>query len=951
MMTPKTNQRPQTEFDAIDQALLLLAGCEPTPLSEEDRRALEALGPEQIRQQVAEAYASPPLREEPELDRPVADAPARPALKTPPEQEAITCRLGKYVLDVPCRVGFVGSVTAGKSVMMNALLGRSPIPCRPAFAPQKETLAVHVLPEDRGRRLLPRVRLLCNLKHPNLLRVHDVGTDQGVGFVVTDWEDGETLQSRLKGPMPPREAAALVETLARTIGFLHKHGVFHRDIKPANVWLGSQGQPRLGGFARLAFRKDLRESRTVDGGDGASLFQTHDRERKKTEEQLKTNDVTQLSALLYRLLTGQSPVHDTSRLSSLVSAAASDKVKRESDLPSVGQRRAARLPLVPLRNFQPDVPLNLEAICLKYLDDSVALDTAGLWNDLRAFLQDEEHSCPTSSVEHPATATQDCTRGYGHGTWPDERTLPVLFRYEIREQLGSGCSSHVFLARDSHLQRMVALKVFRPSHLDTDLVTRFRSEACAVAALSHPNIVPIYEIGEHQGLPYLSLAYIEGGSLAQKTAGQPHPVRPAAELLIKLAAAVQHAHERGIIHRDLKPANILLTDDGEPMIADFGLAKRLESQGSEASTMEGTVLGTPCYMAPEQAAGRSHEVGPTTDVYALGAILYELLTGKPPFRANSSQETLEQVRSCEPTPPRKLRPEVPGDLETICLKCLRKDPRQRYDHAQALADDLRRYLAGLPISARPVPRWERAIKWASRQPVRLLTTAAVAAALLLALLPTLWNARSSASASLLEQALAQMRLERDALRERAAQLEQERDNALNERDHWRQEHDRLKNASPPPIPAPPAATHPLVAPAEGPEPQEEDVARLPMLLREKPFQRDVEQLHSLVRAADAAHPREGVPEEQQTQIRELLGRLSEAVQAHAAALPVLADDALHYLNGLRDRVGRFQRPAPLPPSRPAATAPTSALPLHLETGPTGLFRRPGVREPQRKSAP
>jgi hypothetical protein len=242
-----------------------------------------------------------------------------------------------------------------------------------------------------------------------------------------------------------------------------------------------------------------------------------------------------------------------------------------------------------------------------------------------------------------------------------------------------------------------------PEELD-----RFRREAEATARLQHPHIVQIYEVGEHQRCPYLVLEFVGGGSLAERLGGAPVPPRRAAELALALAEAVQHAHDKGILHRDLKPANVLLAEDGTPKITDFGLARRLDSDAGQ--TRSGSVLGTPSYMAPEQAAGHVHELGPATDVYGLGAILYELLTGRPPFRGSSVAETLEQVRCHEPAAPAVLQPAVPRDLDLICRKCLEKEPRHRYDSAAALSADLRSFLAGEAISARSLTLVDRLVR-------------------------------------------------------------------------------------------------------------------------------------------------------------------------------------------------------------------------------------------------
>ncbi len=277
---------------------------------------------------------------------------------------------------------------------------------------------------------------------------------------------------------------------------------------------------------------------------------------------------------------------------------------------------------------------------------------------------------------------------------------------EILEVIGQGGMGVVYQARQTRLDRLVAVKMLAAGILaGPEALNRFRREAQAIARLHHPNIVEIYEVGARDGHPYVVLELVTGGNLAQVLGGTPLPARRAAELVRDLARAVQHAHERGILHRDLKPANVLLTEDGTPKITDFGLAKRLDHDSSQ--TRSGAVLGTPSYMAPEQAEGNVHDYGPATDVYGLGAILYEVLTGRPPFKGASIVETIDQVRTLEPVDPGALQPRLPDDLKTICLKCLEKKPAHRYPSAAALADDLQRFLAGEPVRARSLGVLER----------------------------------------------------------------------------------------------------------------------------------------------------------------------------------------------------------------------------------------------------
>ncbi len=312
-------------------------------------------------------------------------------------------------------------------------------------------------------------------------------------------------------------------------------------------------------------------------------------------------------------------------------------------------------------------------------------------------------------------------------------TRTTLGGYELLEEIGRGGMGIVYKARQIALDRIVALKMLRgglPVFAEDSV--RFRAEAAAVARLRHPNIVQIYEVGERDGQPYLALEYVAGGTLSQRLSGHPLAPLSAAALIESLARALDHAHNQGIIHRNLKPANVLMAgENGEthpsqatshcpldtvPKIADFGLAKFINAP--DGPTRTGALLGTPSYMAPEQTTGDAASVGPAADIYALGAILYECLTGRPPFRAPTLLETLEQVRTDEPVSVRTIQPRTPRDLETICLTCLRKEPTRRYASASELADDLHRFQAGESISARRTGIIERTHKWIRRRPAQ-----------------------------------------------------------------------------------------------------------------------------------------------------------------------------------------------------------------------------------------
>jgi serine/threonine-protein kinase len=321
--------------------------------------------------------------------------------------------------------------------------------------------------------------------------------------------------------------------------------------------------------------------------------------------------------------------------------------------------------------------------------------------------------------------------GGAGGSAGSGRERPAVSGYEILGELGRGGMGVVYKALQIKLNRIVALKmVLAGAHASKDQLDRFNTEAQAVAHLQHPNIIQIYEVGEHAGLPYFSLEFVDGGALSDKTAGKPQEPLEAADMIERLARAMQHAHEYGIVHRDLKPMNVLLTRDGTPKITDFGLAKRLEGESS-SQTRSGAILGTPSYMAPEQAMGEIEKIGPLTDVYALGAMLYELITGRPPFLAATPMDTVIQVTKDEPVPPAQLQPKLPRDLETICLKCLQKEQSKRYVSAGELADDLQRFRLGEPILARPVSTPERLWRWCRRNPRIAMLSAAVLALLLL----------------------------------------------------------------------------------------------------------------------------------------------------------------------------------------------------------------------------
>jgi WD40 repeat protein/tRNA A-37 threonylcarbamoyl transferase component Bud32 len=356
----------------------------------------------------------------------------------------------------------------------------------------------------------------------------------------------------------------------------------------------------------------------------------------------------------------------------------------------------------------------------------------------------------------------------GHATTPPSDPFPNIPGCEILSELGRGGMGVVYKARQVRLNRLCALKITLPGkHTGAEFRARFQAEAEIIARLRHPNIVQIYGLGEHDGRPYFEMEYVEGGSLAHRLDGTPWAPGPAARLVAVLARTIGEAHRLGIIHRDLKPANILLTDEGIPKVVDFGLAKSLEADSN--LTQSGVFFGTPSYAAPEQVEGLTRTAGPAADIYALGAIFYHMLTGRPPFQAATVLQTLQQVKWADPVPPSRLQPGLPRDAETIALKCLEKDPRRRYADAAALAEDLDRFLAGRAILARPTGAAERLGKWVRRRPAVALLAAAVVAATVLGFTLVAWQwrraeAKAAAEAAANERA---QRARRDAFEQQA----------------------------------------------------------------------------------------------------------------------------------------------------------------------------------------
>jgi serine/threonine-protein kinase len=348
---------------------------------------------------------------------------------------------------------------------------------------------------------------------------------------------------------------------------------------------------------------------------------------------------------------------------------------------------------------------------------------------LQSFFANEDDLKRLAGLRSRAVGRESRASSLERSTWTlAERSLRSGFgEFELLSEIASGGMGVVYKARHRRLNRLVAVKTIEPgaARLAGDMIRRLRQEAKVIASLDHPHIVPLYEIGEQGGYPYLVLKLFPCGDLERHVAQFARNPRATARLMAKVARAVHYAHLHGVLHCDLKPSNILLDSQGAPHVTDFGLARCVATESGLTQT--GLILGTPAYMAPEQVSGRRREMTVAVDVYGLGAVLYKLLTGRPPFQSDTLYELLDQVRECEPDPLRAHNPHVHRDLEAICLKCLEKDPRSRYHSAAAVAADLERWRAGAAVSARPLRRRERAARWYHQNRMVVAVSAAVVA--------------------------------------------------------------------------------------------------------------------------------------------------------------------------------------------------------------------------------
>jgi serine/threonine protein kinase len=538
---------------------------------------------------------------------------------------------------------------------------------------------LHAGHEERAR-FRVEAEAVASLSHPHIIPIYDCGEWNGMPYLAMEFAEGGSLAQRLLSrPLPPSQAAELVETLARAVQFVHEQGLIHRDLKPANILLTDQGIPKLADFG-LARRLDRDQKLTgAQAILGTASYMAPEQAAGDKHALGPAADIYALGAILYELLTGQPPFRaETFELTI-------HQVLSEDALPP--------------SKLRPEVAAELEAICLKCLEKEPARRFASalaLAEDLHRYQNGEPISI----------------RSEGLFEWHARSARRA--GYEILDVLGAGVRGIVYKARHLALNRIVALKMIAsPGHFDAARLARLRAEVEAVARLQHPHIVEICDFGEYQGEPYLAKEYVEGGSLADGLTGPMKPAEQTAALVETLARAVHHAHQQGIVHGGLKPSEVLLGADGTAKISGFGLTQVLRDELPRTGLKQ-AYPALSNYLAPEQAEDREEGLSPATDVYALGAILYELLSGRPPVLADTVRDTLEKLRLGKPEPPRHWRPEVPSELEAICLRCLEKEPSQRYPSAAALAEDLRRFRAGEVLFIDNLDEWTQQQRWARR---------------------------------------------------------------------------------------------------------------------------------------------------------------------------------------------------------------------------------------------
>ncbi len=573
---------------------------------------------------------------------------------------------------------------------------------------------------ELAERFLREAEYLAQFEHPNILPVYAAGRADGFSYIAMRLVRDGTLGEWLRSPRPACEVVSLLSDVASALARVHARGGVHRDLKPTNVLVDGRSAFLADfGLARLA------EDSTLTGTHAfLGTIRYMSPEQLERRPATPASDVFSFGVVLFEALAGvhpfpEAPVHEgpVARLAALANLPA--PVLGRADLPPGIDRVIAR--------------------CLQLLPEARYADAAALHDDLVSIPWPSEASLGAPAAS-PQAAVPTVVLASSSSRPPDPSTATMLTRafgrYVLRGELGHGGMGVVYRAWDPSLDREVALKVVKAGELaEPAQVERFDREARLAARLRHPGIVPVHEVGVLEGRHYFTMDLIEGRSLKEILVERTTPLGQVVRLLAQVARAVDHAHRNGVVHRDLKPQNVLVEGLDRALVADFGLARDVKWEGAQQATVSGQIMGTPAYMAPEQARGERGAVDARSDVWALGAILYEALAGRPPFQGESPFEVISQVLSDDPTPPRRMDPAAPRDLEVVCLKALEKDAARRYASAADLADDLDRFLAGEPIHARPVSALGRLVRTAGRHRRAVL---AVAVAVLGA--ATVWGA-------------------------------------------------------------------------------------------------------------------------------------------------------------------------------------------------------------------